>query len=178
MTSSIYEQLMDYKQWANAGLYAVVADSLHRLQADDRAILMQILDHMHAVDGIFRHHLLAQPHDYGCARSPVRPDFETLAAQVRALDDWYTGYAATLAPAEADEVIAFRFTSGTQAQMRRGDILLHVALHGTYHRGNAGLLLQKNGVKPNDDRFTDLPGISPAMPIDSGARTAPLPTGA
>jgi len=30
-----------------------------------------------------------------------------------------------------------------------------VCLHGTYHRGNAGLLLQKNGVAPNDDRMTD-----------------------
>lgn len=30
-----------------------------------------------------------------------------------------------------------------------------VCLHGTYHRGNAGLLLQKNGVVPNDDRMTD-----------------------
>ena len=42
--------------------------------------------------------------------------------------------------------------------MWRGDMLLHVALHGTYHRGNAGILLQKNGVAPNDDRLTDFLG--------------------
>src|SRR4051812_10809306 len=30
-----------------------------------------------------------------------------------------------------------------------------VCLHGTYHRGNAGILRQKNGIAPNDDRMTD-----------------------
>ncbi len=39
--------------------------------------------------------------------------------------------------------------------MTRGEIILHVCMHGTCHRGNAGLLLQKNGIRPNDDRMTD-----------------------
>jgi uncharacterized damage-inducible protein DinB len=51
--------------------------------------------------------------------------------------------------------VDFVFTNGTSARMTRGEIILHVGLHGTYHRGNAGLLLQKNGIAPNDDRMTD-----------------------
>jgi hypothetical protein len=43
-----------------------------------------------------------------------------------------------------------------QTNMRRGEIILPVCLHGTYHRGNAGILLQKNGIAPNDDRMTDV----------------------
>lgn len=39
--------------------------------------------------------------------------------------------------------------------MRRGEIILHVCLHGSYHRGNAGIVLQKNGITPTDDRVTD-----------------------
>jgi uncharacterized damage-inducible protein DinB len=39
--------------------------------------------------------------------------------------------------------------------MRRGEIIMHVCLHGACHRGNAGILLQKNGIAPNDDRMTD-----------------------
>lgn len=176
MSQPIYEQLMDYKQWANAGLYAVAADNLHRLPDGDRAILMQIFDHMHAVDVIFQHHLLEQRHAYECARSAVCPDFGTLRAGVRALDDWYAGYAATLGADAADELIAFRFTSGAPGAMRRGDILLHVALHGTYHRGNAGVILQKNGVMPNDDRFTDLPGIVTTAAVVADAAAAPSPS--
>jgi uncharacterized damage-inducible protein DinB len=34
-------------------------------------------------------------------------------------------------------------------------IILHVCLHGNYHRGNAGILLQTNGISRNDDRMTD-----------------------
>ncbi|HTO44351.1 MAG TPA: DinB family protein, partial [Burkholderiales bacterium] len=54
-----------------------------------------------------------------------------------------------------EEFIDFGFTSGKPARMRRGDIILHVCLHGTYHRGNAGILLQRIGIVPNDDRVTD-----------------------
>jgi uncharacterized damage-inducible protein DinB len=39
--------------------------------------------------------------------------------------------------------------------MTRGEIILHVCLHGTYHRGNAGILFQKKGIVPNRDSMTD-----------------------
>jgi uncharacterized damage-inducible protein DinB len=35
-------------------------------------------------------------------------------------------------------------------------LLLHVCLHGTYHRGNAGALLELRGIKPTArDSVTD-----------------------
>jgi uncharacterized damage-inducible protein DinB len=39
--------------------------------------------------------------------------------------------------------------------MTRGEILLHVCLHGAYHRGNAGAVLQLKGLKPSPDALTD-----------------------
>jgi uncharacterized damage-inducible protein DinB len=51
--------------------------------------------------------------------------------------------------------VEFVFTNGTPARMRRGEIILHVCLHGTYYRGNAGIVLHKNGIAPKDDRMTD-----------------------
>jgi uncharacterized damage-inducible protein DinB len=44
--------------------------------------------------------------------------------------------------------VDFVFASGAPARMTRGEILLHVCPHGTYHRGNAGVLLQKSGAPP------------------------------
>lgn len=41
------------------------------------------------------------------------------------------------------------------ARMRRSEILLHVALHWTYHRGNAGAVLQLKGLSPGPDAITD-----------------------
>jgi uncharacterized damage-inducible protein DinB len=155
MTCHPYSQLVRYKQWADRGLYDVVGRNLDRLDVQDAAIMLRILDHIHVVDKIFRHHLQASPHSFKAPRSEALPDFPALASSVREIDDWYASYAADLPESGFDQPVDFVFTSGTPARMRRGEIILHVCLHGTYHRGNAGILLQKNGIAPNDDRMTD-----------------------
>jgi uncharacterized damage-inducible protein DinB len=57
MTSHPFSQLVRYKQWADRGLYDVVAENLDQLDAQDVAILLRILDHIHVVDKVFQHHL-------------------------------------------------------------------------------------------------------------------------
>jgi uncharacterized damage-inducible protein DinB len=158
VTASACAQLIHYKKWADGGLYQAVTGHFDSLPDFDKAVLLQVLDHMHAVDRIFQHHLLGKRHGYERARSPEPMPFAVLAEQVRELDDWYVDYVGALPEDRIDETIDFAFTNGAPARMRRGDMLLHVALHGTYHRGNAGILLQKNGVAPNDDRLTDFLG--------------------
>ena len=155
MTCHIFSQLVGYKRWADRGLHEVAGRSLDRLDAQDTAILLRILDHIHAVDRIFQHHLQGLPHGFQAARSGEMPDLETLARSAGEVDDWYVSHVAGLREADFDQPVDFAFTSGTRARMRRGEIILHVCLHGTYHRGNAGVILQKNGIAPNDDRLTD-----------------------
>src|SRR5262245_25964660 len=154
MASQPYSHLVRYKQWADRGLYDVVARNLERL-GQDAGILICILDHSHAVDRIFQHHLLGRPHGFRGPRSQEKPDFQSLSGSVREVDDWYASYVGNLPERDFDQFVDFVFTNGTPARMRRGEIILHVCLHGTYHRGNAGLVLQKNGIAPNDDRLTD-----------------------
>jgi hypothetical protein len=60
-----------------------------------------------------------------------------------------------LSEVDFDEPIEFTFTSGKPARMRRGEIILHVCMHGTYHRGNAGAVLQLKGLTPSRDSVTD-----------------------
>jgi uncharacterized damage-inducible protein DinB len=60
-----------------------------------------------------------------------------------------------LAESEFEQPVDLVFTSGKPARMRRGEIILHVCLHGTYHRGNAGALLQLKGFTPSRDSITD-----------------------
>jgi uncharacterized damage-inducible protein DinB len=158
VTASDCAKLIHYKKWADDGLYRVVAGHLDGLADFDKSVLLQVLDHVHAVDRIFQHHLLGKRHGYERARSREQMPFAVLAEQARELDDWYVDYVGALPEDRMDETIAFAFTNGAPARMRRGDMLLHVVLHGTYHRGNAGILLQKNGVAPNDDRLTDFLG--------------------
>jgi uncharacterized damage-inducible protein DinB len=162
MTGHPYAQLVSYKRWADRGLYEVIGQNLDRLGAQDAAILLRILDHINVVDRIFRHHLQGLTHTFQAPRSEQVPEFQALADSVRENDDWYASHVGSLAESELEQSVDFVFTSGKPARMRRGEIILHVCLHGAYHRGNAGILLQKNGVAPNDDRMTDFLEIGAA----------------
>ena len=155
MTILPYAQLIDIKRWADSGLYDAVSRNLDQLPPEDISIMLRILDHIHAVDQIFQHHLQGVPHHFLAARSQKMPDFEALANSAREVDDWYASYVGGLAANDFEEPIDFVFTSGKHARMRRGEIILHVCLHGTYHRGNAGAVLQLKGLTPSRDAITD-----------------------
>jgi uncharacterized damage-inducible protein DinB len=150
-----YSQLVSYKRWADRGLYDVVGQKLERLHTQDRAVLLRVLDHIRVVDMIFQHHLQGLPHTFGAPRSEQIPEFQALADSATEIDDWYASYVESLAASDFGQPVDFVFTNGKPARMRRGEIILHVCLHGTYHRGNAGILLQRSGIVPNDDRVTD-----------------------
>ena len=150
-----YRTLMHQKRWATNGLNAVIAENLDRLANDERMLIRRLLDHIQTVDEIFSHNLEAQPHGHAAPRSDELPSFDALASKARAMADWYADYADALRPEEVDEVIAFAFSNGEPARMTRGEMLLHVAMHAVGHRGQAALLLQKNGIQPWPDRMTD-----------------------
>jgi uncharacterized damage-inducible protein DinB len=155
MTNLPYAQLIDIKRWADRGLYEAVNRNLDALPSEDISIMLRILDHIHVVDRIFQHHLRGEPHQFLAARSQEMPEFAALAERAREVDDWYACYVGGLTADDFDEPLDFVFTSGKPARMRRGEIILHVCLHGTYHRGNAGAVLQLKGLAPSRDAITD-----------------------
>jgi uncharacterized damage-inducible protein DinB len=150
-----YSQLIAMKRWADRGLYDVVGRNLDRLTNEDASIMLRILDHMHVVDRIFQHHLQGLPHTFQAPRSEKMPALHALADSVREVDDWYASYVGNLLESDFHQFVDFVFTNGSPVRMRRGEMILHVCLHGAYHRGNAGIVLQKNGIAPNNDRMTD-----------------------
>ncbi|HEY4339834.1 MAG TPA: DinB family protein [Steroidobacteraceae bacterium] len=155
MNSHPYSHLVGYKQWADRGLFRIVGEKLSQLDSQDAANLLRVLDHMHVVDRIFQHHLQGQPHGFEAPRSKDVPDIGRLIADAMAVDDWYVSYVGTVSGPDFEQPVDFVLTNGAPVCMTRGEILLHVCMHGTYHRGNAGILLLKNGIAPNDDRMTD-----------------------
>jgi uncharacterized damage-inducible protein DinB len=155
---------MHYKRWATNGLNAVIAENLERMPADERTLVLRLLDHTQAVDEIFSHNLEARPHGHLAPRSVELPSFEALASKARSTADWYVDYADALLSEEVDEAIAFSFSNGESASMTRGEMLLHVAMHAAGHRGQVALLLQKNGIQPYPDRMTDFLRAEDASP--------------
>jgi len=155
MTRQPYSQLMEIKRWADRGLYDVVSQNFERLTNEEASIMLRILDHIQVVDRIFQHHLQGLPHTFQAPRSERMPELQVLANSSREVDDWYTSYVGGLARSDFEQHVDFVFTSGKPARMRRGEIILHVCLHGTYHRGNAGAVLQLKGITPSRDAITD-----------------------
>ena len=155
MKQTPYSQLIAEKRWADRGLYEVVTRDFERLSKEDAFLMLRILDHIHVVDQIFQHHLQGLPHAFKAARSEEMPELQTLANSAKEVDDWYASYVEGLAESDFEQPLEFRFTSGKPAHMSKGEILLHVCLHGTYHRGNAGALLQLRGFTPSRDAITD-----------------------
>ncbi|CAG4897291.1 DinB family protein [Paraburkholderia gardini] len=150
-----YSKLVAIKRWADRGLHDVVSQNFNRLTSEDVSIMLRILDHIHVVDTIFQHHLRGLPHTFQAPRSERMPELQALACSAREVGDWYAHYVDSLAESDFEQPVDFVFTSGKPARMRRGEIILHVCLHGTYHRGNAGAVLQLRGLTPSRDAITD-----------------------
>ncbi len=150
-----YSQLIAVKRWADRGLYDVVSQNFARLSQEEASIMLRIFDHIHTVDRIFQHHLRGVPHDFKAPRSEQVPELEVLARGAKEVDDWYVSYVESLSKTDFEQPVEFVFTSGKAERMTRGEILLHVCLHGTYHRGNAGAVLQLKGLTPSRDSVTD-----------------------
>jgi uncharacterized damage-inducible protein DinB len=57
-------------------------------------------------------------------------------------------FLAELTPEALDREVPYRNSAGDAFRGRVGDILVHVALHGCYHRGQVALLLRDAGAEP------------------------------
>lgn len=58
--------------------------------------------------------------------------------------------------------MSYRSSQGTPFQTSVGDILMHLASHGAYHRGQIALLLRQAGAEPlNTDFITFVREQSP-----------------
>ena len=155
MTNKPYVMLIDEKRWADRGLYRAVGENFDRLSQEDRSLMLRVLDHIHTVDRIFQHNLQGLRHSFTAPRSETMPELAALTQSAAAVDEWYASYVRGLSEADLAQPLDFVFTNGKPARMTRGEIILHVCLHGTYHRGNAGALLQLRGLTPSRDAITD-----------------------
>ena len=150
--------LMRYKAWANELVFSAAAKLPAAELTAPRTIvfgnLVRTLNHVHAMDEVWRAHLEGRPHGYTTRNPDACPLLPELREAQRAMDAWFVDYAGSLEEPTQEEVVSFRFIGGDPGAMTRRDILLHVANHGTYHRGNVASMMYQAGMPPP---ATDLP---------------------
>jgi uncharacterized damage-inducible protein DinB len=150
--------LMRYKAWANELIFSAAAKLPEgELTAPRKIIfgnLLRTLNHVYAMDEVWRAHLEGRPHGYDTRNPEACPPLAQLREAQRSMDAWWIDYANALPEAKHEEIVSFRFIGGGPGAMTRRDILLHVANHGTYHRGNVASMMYQAGTPPPT---TDLP---------------------
>ena len=120
---SILEQLLRYDDWANRSL-------LQSLQHAGRAEApVPLLAHIVAAEWLWLGRLREEPQAV-----PVWPDWDLRRCAVQ-LEGLLTAWRELLATSDLDRVVTYRNSKGEPWRNRARDIVLHVALHSSYHRG-------------------------------------------
>ena len=130
--------LTRYTTWADEKLFdalAALPEGLPSAKGAGFGSMIHTLNHSLVVDLIWRGHLEGKPHGFTTRNTEVLPTLSALRSAQAKQDAWYTAYADALTLDEHDEMINFKFVDGGPGEMTRGEMLLHVINHKTYHRG-------------------------------------------
>ena len=150
--------LTRYNQWANRIFFdAALALPPGEAEKPRQTLFKNIvhtLNHNIVIDSIFRAHVEGREHGYSARNTAETPTLPDLWAAQQAFDAWFIEWGDTLAAAALDETISFTFVGGGAGAMSRNEIILHLIIHTSYHRGFAADMFHQVPAKPPT---TDLP---------------------
>jgi uncharacterized damage-inducible protein DinB len=150
--------LARYNAWANRLIFDAVAELPAGEATKPREGLFKnmvhMLNHNYVIDRIFQAHLEGRAHGYGARNTPDHPPLAELWHAQREIDAWYVAWSDALTDAALAQTVRFTFVGGGEGAMTRGEILLHIVNHTTYHRGYVAEMFYKVPARPPT---TDLP---------------------
>ena len=128
-----------YSAWANQLIFEAAGrlppEEVIRPRAGPFRNIVHTLNHIYVIDQIFQAHLQGRPHGFSARNTADSPALRDLWTAQRAIDEWYISFSDTAKEGELEEVIRFGFVGGGEGAMTRGEMVLHVVNHTTYHRG-------------------------------------------
>jgi len=159
LTPNAARTLTRYNNWANQLIFEAIAALPEGEATKPRASLFKnmvhTLNHNYVIDLIWQAHLEGREHGFTARNTPGHPPLEELREKQQAIDDWYIAWGDAQTEATLAQAVHFTLIGGNRGVMTRGEILLHIVNHTTYHRGFvADLMYQVPGARPPT---TDLP---------------------
>ena len=115
--------------------------------------------HLLATEAVWLDRIRQQPVRIAVWPELTPDEVETLRARIAAE---YDSFVNNLAGDSLDQPIPYVNTAGRAFVTPLADILLHVALHGQYHRGKVNLLLRQSGADPAPTDFIAFARGAPA----------------
>lgn len=144
--------LTRYTAWANTRIFEALTRLPEGVATAQRGSgagnMLTTLSHAYVVDLIWQAHLEGRPHGFSTRNTDTPLGLQALRQAQANVDDWYIRYADGLTDAAHDEVVHFQFVDGGAGAMTRGEMLLHVVNHKTYHRGYVAEMLYQASFRP------------------------------
>lgn len=158
-------RLIDHLEWADSR--AVASLTADGTPPDDA---LRYLAHVIGTEHVWLSRLQERP-----ARVAVWPDLsvdqcaELARENVRELRRLLDGWSET----QLAEEVGYTNSAGDRFRSRREDILMHIAMHGMYHRGQVALLLRQNDRTPVPTDYIAFVRGAPAARTPISATSAP-----
>ena len=158
VTTKTARMLTRYNAWANKVTFDAVAALPEGEATKERPSLFRnmvhTLNHNYVIDLIWQAHLEGRDHGFSARNTKDHPPLTELWKKQQEVDGWYIRWSDAITDAKLDETIRFTLIGGNQGEMTRGEILLHIMNHTTYHRGFVADLFYQVPARPPT---TDLP---------------------
>lgn len=153
MDADSARMLARYNQWSNKVMFDAVAALPDGEAVKPRASLFRnmvhTLNHNHVIDRIWQAHLEGRDHGYEARNTKDHPPLAELWKQQQEIDAWYVDWSDAQTDASLNETVSYMLIGGTPGAMTRGEILLHVVMHTSYHRGYvADMIYEVPGCRP------------------------------
>ena len=132
-------RLFRYNEWANGE----VLQSLRGGAAPEKAV--QLLAHIVAAEWLWLERIRGVPQSY-----PVWPEWklEEVEQQIAASSAAWLQFLRSCGEPELEREFEYTNSKGMHYRNKVGDAALHVAMHGTYHRGQIAMLVRQHGMEP------------------------------
>jgi len=157
-TVSHARMIARYRMWADRLTFDAVAALPPGEATKQRPTLFKTmigtLNHNYVIDLVWQAHLEGRDHGFTARNLVLHPELSDLWRAQQAVNRWYIDWSERQSQASLDEVVNFTFIGGEKGSMSRGDILLHVVNHATYHRG---WVAEMFFLVPAKNPTTDLP---------------------
>jgi uncharacterized damage-inducible protein DinB len=160
--------LTRYNAWADKLIYEAVArlpegEATKPRQSVFKSML-HTLNHIYVIDRVFQAHLEGREHGFKARNTETHPPLGELWRLQQEIDVWFVAWSDALSGAALEEKVDFEFIGGGQGSMTRGEILLHVVNHTTYHRGFvADFFYQVPARPPTTDLTVFLRDVRPSL---------------
>jgi uncharacterized damage-inducible protein DinB len=158
VTTRTARMLARYNAWANRLMFDAVAALSEGEATKERASLFKnmihTLNHNYVIDLIWQAHLEGREHGFAARNTKDHPPLGELWQKQQAVDAWYIAWSDRQTDAALDQKVKFTLIGGNAGEMTRGEILLHIINHTSYHRGFVADLFYQVPARPPT---TDLP---------------------